>query len=51
MVVVCPDGYVGCIVKLVKGRRVAEALDHYFSGFVSGFVSSIPTNEPIRSIL
>lgn len=47
MVVVRPDGYVGCIVKLVEGRRVAEALDHYFSGFVS----SIPINEPIRSVL
>lgn len=34
VVVVRPDGYVGCIVKLKEGRRAAEALDQYFSGFV-----------------
>lgn len=44
VVVVRPDGYVGCVVKLVEGRRVAEALDHYFSGFVP----SIPINKTIR---
>lgn len=47
VVVVRPDGYVGCIVKLVEGRRVAEALDQYFSGFVPG----IPVDELIQSML
>ena len=47
VVVVRPDGYVGCIVKLIEGRKVAEALDRYFSGFVP----SILINEPIQSML
>lgn len=46
-IVVRPDGYVGCIVKLVEGKKVAEALDQYFSGFVS----RIPIIEPIQSML
>ncbi|KAF2472167.1 uncharacterized protein BDR25DRAFT_302927 [Lindgomyces ingoldianus] len=31
VVVVRPDGYVGCVVKLVEGRGTCEALDQYFS--------------------
>lgn len=34
VVVVRPDGYVGRVVKLEEGRKTAEALDQYFSGFV-----------------
>ncbi|KAF2189733.1 hypothetical protein K469DRAFT_736999 [Zopfia rhizophila CBS 207.26] len=31
VVVVRPDGYVGCVVKLVEGNGTCEALDQYFS--------------------
>ena len=31
VVVVRPDGYVGCVVKLDEGRGTCEALDAYFS--------------------
>ncbi|ORY13519.1 FAD binding domain-domain-containing protein [Clohesyomyces aquaticus] len=31
IVVVRPDGYVGCVVKLVEGKGTCEALDKYFS--------------------
>ncbi|KAF2002956.1 hypothetical protein P154DRAFT_430126 [Amniculicola lignicola CBS 123094] len=30
IVVVRPDGYVGCVVKLVEGKEPCEALDSYF---------------------
>lgn len=43
VVVARPDVYVGCLVKLVEGRRATEALEQYFSGFVP----SILINEPI----
>jgi hypothetical protein len=35
VVVVRPDGYVGCVVELVEGRGTCEALDGYF-GVVTG---------------
>jgi hypothetical protein len=31
IVVVRPDGYVGCVVKLVEGKGTCEALNQYFS--------------------
>ena len=34
IVVVRPDGYVGCVVKLVEGKGTVEALDGYFGAFV-----------------
>jgi hypothetical protein len=34
-VVVCrPDGYVGCVLKLVEGRKTGEELQHYFDRFM-----------------
>ncbi|KAF2488075.1 FAD binding domain-containing protein [Neohortaea acidophila] len=35
VVVVRPDGYVGCVVKLVKGSGTVDALNAYFSTFCS----------------
>jgi len=35
IVVVRPDGYVGCIVKLVEGSGTCDALNAYFSSFVT----------------
>lgn len=40
VVVVRPDGYVGCVVKLEEGRKTAEALDQYFSRFVPSIPKS-----------
>jgi len=34
VVVVRPDGYVGCVVKLVEGAGTVDALNEYFSSFV-----------------
>lgn len=34
VVVARPDGYVGCIVRLVQGRYTAHALEEYFGDFV-----------------
>jgi len=34
VVVVRPDGYVGCVVKLVEGEGTVKALNEYFSAFV-----------------
>ncbi|KAF2460853.1 FAD binding domain-containing protein [Lineolata rhizophorae] len=36
IVVVRPDGYVGCVVRLVEGEETAGALEEYFGGFVVG---------------
>ena len=33
VVVVRPDGYVGCVVGLVEGRGTADALNGYFGSF------------------
>ena len=33
VVVVRPDGYVGCVVKLVHGSGTVDALNSYFSTF------------------
>ncbi|KAK5107598.1 hypothetical protein LTR62_000992 [Meristemomyces frigidus] len=33
VVVVRPDGYVGCVVKLVEGSGTVDALDGYFASF------------------
>ncbi|CAD0109735.1 unnamed protein product [Aureobasidium uvarum] len=35
VVVVRPDGYVGCVVKLVEGAGTVDALNSYFSTFTS----------------
>lgn len=35
VVVVRPDGYVGCVVKLVHGSGTVDALNSYFSTFVT----------------
>ena len=35
VVVVRPDGHVGCVVKLVQGSGTVDALDEYFSAFVT----------------
>ena len=35
VVVVRPDGYVGCVVKLVEGTGTVDALNSYFSTFTS----------------
>jgi hypothetical protein len=35
VVVVRPDGYVGCVVKLVEGSGTVDALNQYFSAFVA----------------
>ena len=35
VVVVRPDGYVGCVVKLVEGSGTVDALDGYFAAFSS----------------
>ncbi|KAJ9485471.1 hypothetical protein VN97_g7893 [Penicillium thymicola] len=47
VVVVLPNGYVGCIVRLVEGRATAEILDRYFSGIVPGSQA----NQPVQSML
>ena len=35
VVVVRPDGYVGCVVKLVEGNGTVDALNEYFGAFVT----------------
>lgn len=35
VVVVRPDGHVGCVVALVEGRGTVDALDEYFGSFVT----------------
>ena len=35
VVVVRPDGYVGCVVKLEKGSGTSDALNKYFASFVA----------------
>ena len=35
VVVVRPDGYVGCVVQLVEGSGTVDAMDEYFGAFVS----------------
>lgn len=35
VVVVRPDGYVGCVVKLVEGSGTVDALNEYFAAFCS----------------
>lgn len=35
VVVVRPDGYVGCVVKLVEGSGTVDALDGYFGAFTA----------------
>jgi len=35
IVVVRPDGYVGCVVKLVEGSGTVDALNQYFGAFTS----------------
>ncbi|KAF1810326.1 hypothetical protein P152DRAFT_94815 [Eremomyces bilateralis CBS 781.70] len=35
VVVVRPDGYVGCVVKLVEGSGTGEALEEYFKAFTT----------------
>ena len=35
IVVVRPDGHVGCVVKLVEGSGTVDALDEYFGAFVT----------------
>ncbi|KAJ5197423.1 hypothetical protein N7449_007902 [Penicillium cf. viridicatum] len=47
VVVVRPDGYVGCIARLVEGGATAEMLDQYFSGIVPGSQA----NQPVQSML
>ena len=34
VVVVRPDGHVGCVVRLVEGRGTVDALEVYFARFV-----------------
>ena len=36
VVVVRPDGYVGCVVRLAEGGGTTEALEQYFGAFVAG---------------
>jgi 2-polyprenyl-6-methoxyphenol hydroxylase-like FAD-dependent oxidoreductase len=36
VVVVRPDGHVGCVVRLVQGIGTVKALEEYFGGFVVG---------------
>ena len=36
VVVVRPDGHVGCVVSLVKGTATVEALEEYFAAFFVG---------------
>jgi hypothetical protein len=36
VVVVRPDGYVGCVVRLAEGEGTTEALEQYFGAFVAG---------------
>lgn len=35
VIVVRPDGHVGCVVRLVEGEGTVDALDTYFNGFAS----------------
>jgi len=30
-----PDGYVGCVIKLVEGSGTVDALNEYFSAFTT----------------
>ncbi|CAG8933723.1 unnamed protein product [Penicillium salamii] len=47
VVVVRPDGYVGCIARLVEGSATAKMLEQYFAGIVP----EIQASEPIQSML
>jgi 2-polyprenyl-6-methoxyphenol hydroxylase-like FAD-dependent oxidoreductase len=40
VVVVRPDGYVGCVVQLVEGSGTVDALNEYFASFVTKKVGS-----------
>jgi hypothetical protein len=40
VVVVRPDGYVGCVVKLVEGSGTVDALNQYFSAFCAKQIGS-----------
>lgn len=48
VVVVRPDGYVGCVVRLMDGRVTGETLDEYFSRVVP---DTMQISESIRSML
>jgi hypothetical protein len=45
VVVVRPDGYVGCVVKLVEGRGTVDALDEYFGSFSAKRIGRNSENE------
>ena len=42
VVVVRPDGYVGCVVRLVEGSGTVDALNKYFGSFVSRQIGQSP---------
>lgn len=41
IVVVRPDGHVGCVVALVEGQGTVDALESYFQGFMAKSESSL----------
>lgn len=41
VVVVRPDGYVGCVVKLVEGSGTADALNAYFDSFTTKKIGGV----------
>lgn len=43
VVVVRPDGHVGCVVGLVEGQGTVEALESYFGGFMAKSGTSQPS--------
>ncbi|KAI7539752.1 hypothetical protein KC331_g9566, partial [Hortaea werneckii] len=45
VVVVRPDGYVGCVVKLVEGSGTVDALNEYFAAFCTKPVGRGSTHQ------
>ena len=48
VVVVRPDGHVGCVVQLVEGEGTVEALEEYFGGFVVGGRGGKGLGKPVE---
>lgn len=47
VVIVRPDGYVGCVVKLVEGGATVEAINRYFEAFVGRKLGAAsPSSNP-----
>ena len=51
VVVVRPDGYVGCVVRLVEGSETVDAMNSYFAAFANGIRQSAQIPHSTRAQL